>query len=83
MVVLYLIFWLTNLELIKDCALNFDLEYIKDVVVLDLDIKECEISTSIGFDSCNFFSAASRLSVDETMPLHVNDQVLKQDLKVM
>ena len=83
MVVLYLIFWLTNLALIKDCALNIDLDYIKDCAVLDLYIKECEFSTRVGFDSWNFSSAAGWLYVEDTMPLQVNDQVLKQDLKVM
>ena len=83
MIVLYLIFLVTNLELIKDCAVNIDLDFIKDCDVLDLFIKECEFSTDIGFDSCNFSSEASRLFVDETMPLYVNEEVLKQDLKVM
>ena len=83
MVVLYLIFWLTNLALIKDCALNIDLDYIKDCAVLDLFVKKCNFSTYIGFDSWNFSSAAGWLNVEETMPFNVNDQVLTQDLKVM
>ena len=83
MVVLYFIIWLTNLAFFKDCALNIELNYNTDFVVLDLYIKECDFSTRVGFDSWNFSSAACRLHVEDTMPLQVNDQVLEQDLKVM
>ena len=83
MIVLFLIFLVTNLELIKDCVVNIDLEFIKDCEVFDRFIIECDFSTDTGFDSWNFSSEASRLFVDDTMPLHVNDEVLKQDLKVM
>ena len=83
MIVLYLIFWLTISELFKDCELNINWNKIKDCVVIDLELKECVFSARFGCYSWNFSSEACRLIVEETMPLYVNDNVLKQDLKVM
>ena len=83
MILLYLIFWFTNLALLRDCVLDIDTDFDKNCVVYDLCLKECDFSTFLGFLTWNFSSAAGRLIVEETMPLNVNEEVLKQDLKVM
>ena len=83
MIVLLFLIWLTNFAFFKDCALNIELIYDKDCDVIELYIKECEFSARFGFDSWNFSSAAGWLNVEDRMTFQVNDQVLKQDLKVM
>ena len=83
MILLYLIFWFTNLALLRDCELNFDTDLNKNCVVYDLCFKECDFSTFFGFVTWNFSAAAGWLIVEENMPLTVNEEVLKQDLKVM
>ena len=83
MILSILIYWLTNFALIKDCDLDFDFELYMNCDVNDLLIRKCDNSTLFGFNTWNVSLSAGRPHLEETMPLTVNDEVLKQDLKVM
>ena len=83
MILSSLIIWLTIFAIIKDCALEFDLDIYMNCDVNDLRIRKCENSSLFGFYSWNVSLPARRPHPEETMPLAVNEEVLKQGLKVM
>ena len=83
MILSTLIFWLTISAIFKDCELEFDFDLYMNCDVNDLSLRKCDISALLGFYSWNVSLPARRPHLEETMPLTVNEEVLKQDLKVM
>ena len=71
------------MDWLKDCEVIYDLDLNKNCVGLDLCPNKGEYSIFVGLDTSNVSAAAGWLIEEGIMPLTINDEVLKQDLKVM